>query len=605
MKISFTLFIYLLTLLAYGQEAHQQSWTDSIDKVIEKFVINNGPGGAVAVLKGDQILYTKAFGYADVDKQKLNNPNTIFDIASCSKQFTAASVIRLAQQGKIDLQEPIQKYFPEFKIKTPIPLHSLLTHSSGLQDFGELLLLARGREEVNSYSKNEILETIFKQTELCFEPSEEENYSNSNFAILSILVERVTNQSFPNYVKENIFIPLNMGTEEIYFMNDKTASNLNIAVGYPSRYKGQKEFIPESIESSQDKEELYGASGIRANIYGLAKWMSNYKTGTLDNGTLLIDLLLLKDTLSNGELTQYARGLTSGTNNSGYKWVQHTGRSNSTSIMLWFPDYDISIIALMNTQEIWAQSVTNEFYKDVLAAFPTDAVINKLDKNQESKKGELESPPSIVPQPSVKLAVADMKKFTGIYPAGAPVGSLTPPSGGVGVDKIVLNEDKLQYVLYNGDTIDLKPISKNILEMIGVGRPIQLRFVDLDSDKSGMIVVDPLDNDGKPAEEVVYKISSLSTAEILELCGNFSSPSLINAIPIEILYEDGYIYMKWGILKKRTSLYYLGNDILTSWQAGDNKGMQCNLIIKRNSAGQVSGFSYEGHRVWHLYFEKL
>lgn len=602
MKISFTFFTCLLSLLVYGQEVHQQPWTDSLDMAIEKFIIDNGPGGVVAVIKGDQILYSKAFGYADVDKQKLNTTSNLFDIASCSKQFTAVGVLKLAQQGKIDLQDPIQKYLPEFKIKIPIPIHSLLTHSSGLQDFGEMLLLARGREEVNSYSKNEILETIFKQPELCFQPSEAENYSNSNFAILSILVERVTKQSFPDYVRENIFAPLNMGSDEINFMNDKTTSNLNLAIGYPSRHKGQKEFIH---ESSQDKEKLYGASGIAANIYGLAKWMSNYKTDTLVNGKLLIDLLLQKDTLSNGELTQYARGLESGTTRAGHKWVQHTGRSNSTSIMLWFPDHDISIIALMNTQEIWAQSVTNKFYTDVLAAFPTDVVINELNNEEVSKKEKDESPPSIVPQPAVKLTLAEMKKFTGFHDAGAPVGSHTPPSGGVGVDKIILTGDTLQYVLYNGYTIDLKPISDDVLEMTGVGRPIQLRFIDLDSGNPGMIVADPLVNDGKPSEEVTYKIPELTATEILKLCGTFSSPSLINAIPIEILSEDGNLYMQWGILKKRTRLHYLEDDLLTSWQDGDNKGMQCNLVIKRNSTGQVIGFSYEGHRVWHLYFEKL
>ena len=477
MKISFTFFICLITSLVYGQEVHRLSWADSLDKAIEKYLISNGPGGIVAVAKGKQILYTKAFGYADVAKQKLNTPNTLFDIASCSKQFTAASVLMLAEQGKIDLQEPIQKFFPEFKIKTPIPIHSLLTHSSGLHDYSEMLLLARGREEVSSYSKKEILETIINQTELSFQPAVRENYSNTNFAILAELVERVSNQSFANYVQETIFTPLNMASNEIRFKDNKTAPNLNIAVGYPNRNKDQSDFIPESVSS---QVPIHGAGGISANVYGLVKWMGNYKTGTINNEKLLIDLLLQKDTLSNGELTRYARGLESGITSSGYKWVQHTGRSNSTSIMLWFPDYDISIIGLMNTQEIWAQSVTNAFYKDVLAVFPSDIVKQQSDNNVELKKEVNELLPSIVPQPAVDLAIADLKKFIGIYPANAPVGSHKPPSGGVGVDKIILNEDKLQYIVYNGYTIDLKPISINVLEMIGIGRPIQLRFVDLD-----------------------------------------------------------------------------------------------------------------------------
>ena len=602
MKIKFTLIVYLLALITYSQNVTSQSWSDSVDKAIEKFAIEDGPGGVVSVAKGNQILYTKPFGFSNVNKQILNTSNTLFDIASCSKQFTAASILILAEQGRIDLQKPLQYYFPELKIKTPIPLYSLLTHTSGLNDYSEILLLARGRGGESIYKKKEILNIIFNQTTLGFNSLYRDNYSNTNYALLAELVEKISQQPFPEFLKENIFKPLNISSQEIRIGDNYSDQNVDLSTGYLKRRKDELSFIPET-ESKEKAERIYGDGGIRANIFGLTKWMANYKLGKLSNDKLLIKALLVKDTLSNGELSQYARGLVSGTTKSGHKWVKHTGRGlYGTSIMLWIPEFDISIIGLFNTDEIWAQSVTNNFLMDIIDSFE-DNNSTDIDKNEIKNSDNEKSDPNIIPQPEILLSDNELKKFIGLYPGGAPVGSHVPPSGGVGVDKIVLDKGKLQYILYNGYAIDLKPISNTILEMTGVGRPIQLIFSDIESERPGIVAADPTVNDGKPSEDIAYRLSKLNSSEAKLFCGKYKSPTITKSIPIEILFEDDKLYMQWGILKKKSQLYYLGDDVLTSWKDG-KYAMQCNLVFKRNANGDVTGFTYDGHRVWNLFFKK-
>ena len=472
--------------------------------------------------------------------------------------------------------------------------------------------MARGRDGISDYSKKEILSTIFKQTNLGFIPLEKENYSNTNYALLAELIERVSGQPFPDFLKAHIFALLGMSKSEIQLGKFYTSSKIDIATGYYKRDKGDVNFTPEKEKEANHQEEaIYGAGGIKANIHGLIKWMSNYKTGRLKNGNLLIDELLHKDTLSNGELTRYARGLEDGVLKSGYKWVQHTGRgATGTSIMLWLPEFDISIIALFNTDEIWAQSVTNKFLKDIVDSLDnhkqnlTESDNSTIEESTNTTSKKEVPQPSIVPQPEVSLSMSELNKFVGLYPAGAPVGSHVPPSGGVGIDKITLNEGKLQYILYNGYAINLKPISNTVLEMTGVGRPIQLRFINIESERPGIVSVDPMVNNGKPSDEVTYRIPQLETSVAKSFCGKYKSPTVDKAIPIEILFEDGKLYMQWGILKKRSQLYYLDDDILTTWKDG-KYGMQCNLIIKRNSKGQITGFTYDGHRAWNLFFNKI
>ena len=588
---------HLLVNLGQVQAQERPEWANAVDQAIEAMAIPNGPGGVVAIVEGKKVTYTKAFGYADVASKIKNTPQTLFDIASCTKQFTAFAVLALAEQGKIDLDKPIQFYLPDMKVKQPVPVHTLLTHCSGLHDYSEMLLLARGREEVDAFTYDQIKDTIFKQTNLSFEPKSRDNYSNTNYALLAILIEKVSGKPFEKYMADAVFAPYRLDPSNIGFLGAANEGGHLQAKGYAARASQDMPFV---AEEKTAKKAMYGANGIQANVFALAKWMGRFKDGKI-GGKPMMDLLLKKDTLANGEETEYARGFEWGKTASGYRWVQHTGRSSFTSIMLWWPDVDISMIALVNTQEIWAQSITNKFFWKILETTSFKPAKPKTEPTPDSET----APEPIHAQPEVAMSTHALQRFAGLYPADATVGSHKPPSGGVGVDRIELRDGKLVYVVYNGYVIHLKPIAESVLEMTGLDRPIQLRFSGLNTPRPGYVALDPHENQGRPSETVVYRLPELSQTEKDAFCGSYQSPTLIHAIPIKILSEGGQLWMQWGIKQKRTQLHYLGNGMLTSWQSGGGKGMQCNLVFEKDETGNILGFKYDGHRVWNLPFRRL
>jgi CubicO group peptidase (beta-lactamase class C family) len=604
-KHALLLIVTLTAIITFScQKSELITWKSLVDDVVKEYENENGPGGVVAIARGNQIVYSKSFGYADVANKVLNTETTLFDIASCAKQFTAASVLILEEQGMIDLNLPIQHYFPEFVIEEPIPVRSLLTHSSGIHDYSEMLLLARGRSESTTFSKEDILTTIYQQTNLSFSPLNDEKYSNSNFVILAELVERVSNLTFEEFVGKNIFDPLGITSSEIQFLGAEKADSVNLAIGYPHRPKDRPEFIAENLMGKQHNlgveiDYALGASGIKANLQGLVKWMGNYKSGKIGDASLM-ELLLKKDTLTNGNLTIFARGLESGSVPQGYTWIEHTGRNNFTSVMAWWPDFDISMIALTNTQEIWAQSITNSFCMDILATLPPPNELFR--KKEEVKKQEKSNKASITvsKKPAIELSMEQMDNFVGTYRAEAAVGGRRPPSGGVGVNKIKLEDGNLVGIRYDGSRFNLHPVSPMVLAV--EDSPMEFQFVDLGTDKPGFSFVNLKEETN--SNEIAYRIPKLSPKELEQFCGNYTSPTLMNSIPIEIFCDNKKLLMKWGIEKNIAELHYLEDGRLTTYVEGPITGMQCNLVLKRNEKGEVTGFNYDGHRVWNLYFEK-
>ncbi len=576
------------------------SWKKNVDRVIEKYEFKEGPGGVVAIAQGNKILYTRTFGYSNIDKKRPISEETLFDIASCAKQFTAASVLLLEKQGHLDLDMPIQTFFPEFRISEQIPIHTLLTHSSGIQDYSEMLILSRGRGEAAKFGKNDILSLIFRQTTLAFKPGTDENYSNSNYVILAELVERISRKSFEEFVQESLLSPLNISSSEIHFLGNST-DRMDHAEGHPTRLSSLDPFISETqlYKDYKSVEPVLGAGGMKANIYGLIKWMNNFEQDAIQPKSL-IQSLLIRDTLASGDLTSYARGLEVGTTPEGYTWVEHTGRSNSTSVMLWWPDFNISMIALCNTQEIWAQSLTNEFCMDILSTFPKPDVLFTAPRENGPLTSASDEKSMAENRPIIDLSVDDLRHFEGLYEANTEVGGRKPPSGGVGVIEITLDGDELTAVRYDGLKFKLTPVGLSRFTVEGA--PIDFDFASTGDDNLDLRFVSLMDTSDI---QISHKLPILSQTAMDEICGRYNSTALINAVPIEILRRDGNLFMKWGAQGHLAKLNYLKDDRLTAYVDDPVEGMQCNLVLKRDVRKKVTGFSYEGHRVWHLNFDKI
>src|SRR5260221_6470448 len=174
------------------------------------------PGASVAVQKNCNVIYSKGFGYADLEHDIKNTPATIFHIASVSKQFTAFSIAMLADQGKLSLDDDIRKYLPELHdFGSVITINHLVHHTSGLRDQWSLLTMA-GWIMDDVITLKQILRVISRQKDLNFKPGEEMVYCNTGFTLMAEIVSRIAHESFADWTKKNMFDPLEMKNTFLY-----------------------------------------------------------------------------------------------------------------------------------------------------------------------------------------------------------------------------------------------------------------------------------------------------------------------------------------------------------------------------------------------------
>src|SRR5262245_24890966 len=180
--------------------------TTSVDELFRDYS-GTVPGAAVIVIDHGKVLYQKAYGLADLKKKIPCTTHTDFRLASVTKQFTAMSILMLAQQKKLSLDDSITKYFPEFpEYGKPITIRHMLSHRSGLPDYEDLI----PNGTTIPLSDRNALNLLRTQTRGYFPAGSEFRYSNSGYCLLSVIVEKVSGMPFSQFLKANIFQPLGM-----------------------------------------------------------------------------------------------------------------------------------------------------------------------------------------------------------------------------------------------------------------------------------------------------------------------------------------------------------------------------------------------------------
>ena len=207
-KIIATLLITLCIFSMNAQEAIPQQ--TNIDNIFSRWDTKDAPGGTVGIIKDGELIFTKGYGMANLDYNIPNESKTVFKIASTSKQFTAASIILLSEQGKLSLEDTLMNFFPNFPAyANEVTVQHLLNHTSGVRDY---LILARlSGLTVEDYYTDQIVEKILtNQQELNFTPGDEYLYSNSGYWLLGQIVKKVSGFTLAEYAEKNIFHPLEM-----------------------------------------------------------------------------------------------------------------------------------------------------------------------------------------------------------------------------------------------------------------------------------------------------------------------------------------------------------------------------------------------------------
>jgi CubicO group peptidase (beta-lactamase class C family) len=290
-----------------------------IDTLFKKWDRPGSPGCAAGVYHEGKIVFSKGYGGADLEKNRPITPNTIFRVASLSKQFTAAAIALLSIRNEIDLDQPVRNYIPDLpdynEYSKQVTVRQLVHHTSGIPDLFSLLALydISLKDTLNSAK---LLKTILSQSHLNFKPGSKYMYSNSGYAILGALVEKVSGQPLQKYLEENLFNPLGMNNS--HFHNDRNHVMDQQAFSYRSDGNGQfkMSYLPNF--------EGLGPTGLYTTIEDMFKWNQQLYNNKLSNAKGFNKLMHQRGIPNNGDTLSYAFALNID-KYKGQKTVGHSG----------------------------------------------------------------------------------------------------------------------------------------------------------------------------------------------------------------------------------------------------------------------------------------
>lgn len=346
MKKIIRLFQYTVILALFSTCESSHSFTE-IDRLFEKFS-GNSPGAALGIIHNGEWVYKKGFGLANFEGSKPVTPTTNFRLASVTKQFTATAILLLKERGLIDLDWSLTEVFDNFPAYgEKITLRHLLQHTSGIPDYEDYVL---DTALTNQIMDAGVLEISKQLSEGYFRPGENYRYSNTAYALLSLVVENYSGQDFPTFLQENIFRPLGMDNTVAYIRNINTV---------PERAFGYDLTAGRWVERDQSSTSaVLGDGGIYSNLEDLFKWdQSLYTTQILSQESL--DDMFAYGALNSGKTFNYGYGWHLKETEDGESVVYHTGSTISfRNVFYRIPSRKLSVIVLTNRNQVPEEGMT-------------------------------------------------------------------------------------------------------------------------------------------------------------------------------------------------------------------------------------------------------
>ncbi|MGH9750406.1 MAG: serine hydrolase domain-containing protein, partial [Candidatus Polarisedimenticolia bacterium] len=310
----------------------------AVDAVFAPFDRTGSPGCALGVVRDGRLIQARGYGMANLEHGVPITPTTVFDIGSTSKQFAAASIVLLALDGKLSLDDDIRRHLPGIPAyRRPITIRHMLNHTSGLRDYLELMGLT-GVNFDGVATAEDALAILVRQRDTNFPPGDEYLYCNSGFFLLSEIVRRVSGKTLREFARERIFEPLEM--RQTHFHDDHTMIVPRRATGYAPVDGGGFRIDMSGFEQTGDGSVL-------TTVEDLARWDRNFYDPKV-GGRAMLDALHTRGRLNDGGTIDYALGLVVDEYR-GLKRVSHGGSwAGYRAQLMRFPDERFSVICLCN-----------------------------------------------------------------------------------------------------------------------------------------------------------------------------------------------------------------------------------------------------------------
>lgn len=374
LRIGWLSFCCLLVQISFAQTL-PPNVRASLDAYFSEYN-ETSPAASITVSKAGQIVFQKHAGMADLEHGVRADENTVYEAGSVSKQFTAASLLLLVLEGKVSLDDEVQKYIPELPhYERPITLRHLVNHTSGLKDWGTLAGLGGWARGTRVYTNDIALKYIVQQPDLNHAPGDEYIYSNSNYTLMTLIVERVSGQSLAAFTAEKFFEPLGM---------TKTSWRTNYRAIVPNRAVGYS-LSTRTLVMNMPFENTYGHAALLTTTADLDKWNTSWYSFASD--PVLRELREQQGVLTNGDTISYAGGVIIGEQN-GKRVVYHSGATAGYRAWLsYFPEEELSIAILSSD----AGFLTTNTGTGVAAAFV--GFITEADASPAPDKSEFTADP--------------------------------------------------------------------------------------------------------------------------------------------------------------------------------------------------------------------
>lgn len=251
---------------------HSGPLYDRVSDFMENKLLMNGFNGSILVAKGDTIVYEKYSGSTDLRKKDSINEHTSFQIASTSKTLTAIAILQMVQEGKLSLEDSLQKFFPDFPYRG-VSVRMLLSHRSGLPNY-IYFITNKNWDKPGNVTNNDVLNFLTtQQPGITYTPGSRYNYSNTNFVILALIIEKISGKSFPQYMKEYFFDPLQMHDTYVYTPGDSLAT----MSFYGNNNLWQNDMF----------DETYGDKNVYSTPRDLLRWSNMLFSGRLINAAMM------------------------------------------------------------------------------------------------------------------------------------------------------------------------------------------------------------------------------------------------------------------------------------------------------------------------------
>lgn len=545
-------YVFQVTLIEPFGETNDKR----IDQIMSLWDNNTTPGASIAVVENGKVVFSKGYGMANLEYGIPIEKNSVFHIASISKQVTAFAILLLEEEGKLSLDDDVRKYLPEVPdFGSPITLRHLATHTSGLRDQWNLLVMA-GWHMDDLITTEQVMKLVAKQKELNFQPGEEFLYCNTGFTLLAEVVKKVSGKSFAEFTQERIFTPLNM--ESTLFYDDHEKLVKNRAYSYYQEGNGFKK--------SNLNYAIPGATSLFTTPEDLSKWVLNFDNPVVGTAESM-KKMVVKGVLNNGDSTNYGLGLTIDAFNGLYTLSHGGADAGYRSFLSFFPNEKFAVIIFGNESSFPSRRIADQI---------TDLYLSKKYLTEEEIK-----PKKQLAQVTVPKNI--LESYVGIYDVRAGIQIAITIEGGKLYGELT-GQEKFQLIAETNSKFQI------------FGSTSKLSFHAKQNDASNASHLIKFYQNGSILEMHKHVDFEPEFVDIDKYIGSFYSDELSTEY---ILVNQSDILVMTHPRVSNIPLIPLRPDVFGSrfWSFSS-------IDFVRNDEGEITGFYASNGRVRNLWFEK-